>query len=40
MIIDHGEIKAGEEISLKFADDNKLREGIDYTKVISTLKTE
>jgi len=38
MITDHGEIKAGEEISLKFADDNKLREGIHYTKVISTLK--
>ena len=35
MITDHGEIKAGEEISLKFADDNKLREGIHYTKVIS-----
>jgi len=38
MITDYGELKAGEEISLKFAEDNKLREGIHYTKVISTLK--
>jgi len=37
MITDHGERKAGEEISLQFAEDNKLREGIHFTQVISTL---
>jgi hypothetical protein len=37
MITNNGERKAGEEISLQFAEDNKLREGIHFTQVISTL---
>lgn len=36
LITANGALKAGEEISLQFAEDNKLKEGIHFTQVMST----